>query len=197
MFKGGVICFLEEVVMLKKRVYLSMLLCLAGVASTVTAELPDSVLQSFTDLEWNSNTVEVSDVPGDPGTAFTVTLTGDGWTDVAAGINDSGGLAGGDVWELTVHNPDDYSTFVQPFLQVDGWVWTVYADGWVNAGETTTFVSSLDPGIAVVDRVGIKIGSDAWTGRPSGSTFDVHVIPEPTTIALLGLGGLALLRRRK
>jgi hypothetical protein len=190
-----IFCFLEEVVMPKKIVRISMLLCLAGTASAATVVLPDSTLQSFADLLWNTNTVVVSDIAGDPGTAFTVTLGGDGWTDVAAGVNDSAGLAGGDVWELTVYNPDDYSTFVQPFLQVDGWQWTVYTDGWVSAGETVTFVSPLDPGIALIDRVGIKIGSDAWTGRPSGSTFDVHVVPEPATFLLLGLGAMMLKKR--
>jgi hypothetical protein len=183
--------------MLQKITCLSMLLCLVGAASAAAVELPDSVLQSFADLQWNDNTIEVSDIAGNPGTAFTVTLTGAGWTDVAAGIDDGGGLTGGDVWELTVHNPDDYSTFVQPFLQVDGWVWTVYVDGWVNAGETMTFASPLDPGIAVIDRMGIKIGTDSWTGRPSGSTFGVHVIPEPATFLLLGLGGVMLRRRKR
>ena len=30
-----------------------------------------------------------------------------------------------------------------------------------------------------------------------GSKFDIHVVPEPATIMLLGLGGLALLRKRR
>jgi hypothetical protein len=39
-----------------------------------------------------------------------------------------------------------------------------------------------------------------WAGNYGGLTPDdiaIHVIPEPMTIGLLGLGGLALLRRRK
>lgn len=182
--------------MLKKVFILTLAFCFTGMVSA--AVLSDSVLQSFTDLAWNGNTAATSDIPGDPGTAITVTLTGDGWTDVALGIDDSGGLTGGDVWELTVHNPDAYSTFVQPFLQVDGWTWTVYTDGWVSAGETVTFISELDPSITTVERIGIKIGTDAWTGRDatSGATFDLHITPEPASLLLLGLGAVALRKRK-
>jgi hypothetical protein len=44
-------------------------------------------------------------------------------------------------------------------------------------------------------------GSIYTTGMPYDGTWGagvvVHQVPEPMTIALLGLGGLALLRRRK
>ncbi len=186
--------------MLKKMVVLTtMVFCLAGMVSAVT--LSDSVLQGFVDFGWNSNTLNsISDIAGDPGTAYNVTLTGDAWTDGAIGAYNSAGLNPGDQWELEVFNPDGYQTFVQLFLQVDGWAYTKDADsgeGWVGAGATQTFVFDIDAGISVIDAAGIKIGTDDWTGRPSGSTFDVHVVPEPATLILLALGGMAVRRRRR
>ena len=40
-------------------------------------------------------------------------------------------------------------------------------------------------------------GSGAWEFSGGDTTFTADVIPEPSSIALLGLGGLALLGRRK
>jgi hypothetical protein len=41
------------------------------------------------------------------------------------------------------------------------------------------------------------IGFGDWTDTDQIEPVVIHVVPEPTTIALLGLGGLFLLRRRK
>ena len=42
-----------------------------------------------------------------------------------------------------------------------------------------------------------RIGEDDWTFASDVVALDLNIIPEPATIALLGLGALALLRRRK
>lgn len=184
--------------MLKKMFLLVVVFCAAGLVSAVT--LSDSTLQGFVDFGWNSNTLNaINDIAGDPGTAYNVTLTGEGWTDIAIGAYNSGGLSAGDQWEIAIHNPDAYQTYIQLFLQVDGWVYTIDSDsaeGWVAAGATSTLVFDIDAGITNIDAVGIKIGTDSWTERPSGSTFDVNIVPDPATMILLGLGGLAVRRRR-
>ncbi len=155
-----------------------MVVGVAGMVSAVT--LTDAVLQAFVDFDWNDNTFNsITDIPGDPGTVYNITLFGDNWTDIAFGVYNSAGLNPGDQWELEVYNPDAYQTFVQLFIQVDGWVYTTDADsaeGWVDAGAAKTFVFDLDPGISIIDAVGLKVGTDGWTGRPSGSSLDVHVV---------------------
>ena len=178
-----------------------VVLALGLVSSSLAAEkmLPDSVLQSFTDYGWTSNTYNGStDIPGDPGTSLNVTLSLEGtWGDVKIGIDDASGLAPGDVWKLTVYNPDSYHTFIQPFLRLgDGWTYTTDEEGWVAADETKDFLFHIPLGMDI-HSVGISIGTGDWTGRPSPSTFDVDIIPEPTGLLLVGLGGILLRRRRK
>jgi hypothetical protein len=53
-----------------------------------------------------------------------------------------------------------------------------------------------------VSNIGFQIGSNMDQDQygcymPSGSAFDVKVVPEPATIGLLGLGALSLLRKKR
>ncbi|MHC4911744.1 MAG: PEP-CTERM sorting domain-containing protein, partial [Planctomycetota bacterium] len=56
---------------------------------------------------------------------------------------------------------------------------------------------------STVEFVGLAVGTytiDLTDGGSTGmqlATADITVVPEPTTIALLGLGSLVLLRRRR
>jgi hypothetical protein len=81
---------------------------------------------------------------------------------------------------------------------LDG-IWGVY-----------TALSEIPAGTVLYDEIGFHCVStgdvtlyllDAPDGEPASTVFDtvvIHqIIPEPVTIALLGLGGLLVLRRRK
>jgi hypothetical protein len=56
---------------------------------------------------------------------------------------------------------------------------------------------------STVEFVGLAVGTytiDLTTGGPGGTqlaTADIQVVPEPSTVCLLGLGSLVLLRRRR
>ena len=183
--------------MFRKLIFVALVLGLVSYASAATVVLSDSDLQSFVDFGWNQSTLDaITDIPGDPGTQYDVTLgaTG-GWSDIAIGIYSGDGVNIGDTWEQTFYNPDAYPTAVYLFMQVDGWVYNQGPGAWVNPGATAT-ISIVNPATTGIDAMGIKIGSDAWTGRPDGSSLAIQVIPEPATLMLLGLGGMLLRRRR-
>lgn len=74
-----------------------------------------------------------------------------------------------------------------------------------NSGSTVNYEASINGG-------SVKTGSFTWSGTDENyinlysnyttqqgllDNFEVSAVPEPTTTALLGLGGLALLRRRR
>ncbi len=97
--------------------------------------------------------------------------------------------------ELTAAgNPDGSSSSVTPYASDDAWyeftVSSFAPDNPVLAG-----------GHIVVKVVGVSEGTTALNLYDEGgetllSSFDITVIPEPMTIALLGLGGLLLHRRK-
>jgi hypothetical protein len=187
-----------------------------------------------------------SDIAGDPGTIFNVTLTKhtDGWVDmtigddfdlptakagVVAATANSGDLTGYTGYTMTLHNPGD-KAFMAALHINTGWIdspWNqtnrYYQNGdgsvtWIGAGDTVTLTldfsdaalwdddsqsyitGSIVQNLDYVSDIGLKIGVNI--GSPygeygSGEAFDIHVVPEPATLCLLGLGSLALLRRRE
>jgi hypothetical protein len=101
----------------------------------------------------------------------------------APGAN-MGGLA---VLDTTTYMPRGFK-----FVAGMGVPWNEATD--VDAGDWLTFTISMMGGAQVGDTYSVDILTANW-GTPAGSVI-VEVIPEPMTIALLGLGGL-FLRRRK
>jgi len=76
---------------------------------------------------------------------------------------------------------------------------TSYGPWFELAGlEAGPYAGGVSYTVDIVQNSGIKKGNDMVNVWPDGDrTFVVDIVPEPTTLALLGLGALALLRRRK
>ncbi len=183
--------------MKRKLIIILLVLGFACNASALIVSQSDATLQSFTDLGWTGSSLTgISDIAGDPGTQYDASwaATG-GWADLKVGANITGGIGLGDTWTQDFYNPTAYPIFVALFMRVDGWNFNQAGDTWVNPGTTAT-ISMLNPAVTNVDSIGINMGTDIWTGRPDGSSGSIQVTPEPTTMLLLGLGGILLRRKR-
>lgn len=175
---------------------------LACVASAGTVVLSDSSLLGFSDVggSGGGDLHAITDIAGDPGVQFDFTLVDRaGYTDIAIGKYSPTELGFFDTWEVTLKNLDPlYPTYARLYSQVDGWSYSQGAGMWLAANGGTGTISHVIPATSVVNAIGIKLGTDDWTGRPTGSTISVQVIvPEPSTLVMLALGGLFLARKRR
>ncbi len=90
-----------------------------------------------------------------------------------------------DSWTFIAHTGVDFNL---PGLAYDAGLNVLYAKG-----SQDSFLYSINPVTGVATPIG-----DTGIGNGGGLAFvGASVIPEPSTLALLGLGGLALRRRRR
>ena len=85
---------------------------------------------------------------------------------------------------------------VYPFYQVDSWTYYQGTGFNVAFGDTVT-LTMVNPAVSVTSSVGIKVGTNDWMGRADGGSASIQVIPEPASLALLGLGSVVLMRRKR
>jgi hypothetical protein len=178
----------------------------------------------------------VTDIAGDPGTRFSITLTGSGWQDIQIGdgfdfpsdnaglvaaTGNSGDLSAYSSYAMTIRNPNASGWFMASIYVNSGWTdapwdmtdaytqtaWTT----WLAPGSQATFTIDLTTlGLTndtntgngdysgqdrrkYISNIGFKIGTNMGSGdyeMPSGTAFDVDVVPLPGAV-LLGMLGLS------
>jgi len=174
----------------------------------------------FAMASWaNAAIVSFSAADGLPGDTIGITVSSD---EQVVGVmlalitdNGFGGIANPGAWDALFKNADagyngaafDYGQgdligatgSVDPSLLATGILYTYSYDIPSDAafGSTITFTVGDIPGVGYLSY--IKYMAEGATTQMSmaGMEFAATVIPEPMTIALLGLGSLFLLRRRK
>jgi probable HAF family extracellular repeat protein len=107
----------------------------------------------------------------------------------ANAINDEGDIVGG------LNGTLDGATYFTNFVMIDGVAYDLYADT-TNAAGWSRFNAATD-----INDSGLISGSGLYDGVLTGYLLtavpDVSAVPEPSTLALMGLGGAAMFLRRK
>ena len=168
---------------MKKLLVLMLVFAMASAASAALTILDneDGTFGLQSDVDWTSTAddiyfvviTEVADYP----TVGAVTAAAPADSFIETGVNAAGaGIVG----------------FPAGWDGMLGWI------GTITAGTVVT------PGALYMDGFVSNIGNTVYLHPVSGDTWElgaaldsVTLIPEPMTVALLGLGGLFLLRRRK
>lgn len=135
------------------------------------------------------NVVNMGWMPSDEGRVVSDVLVLDGLAVDPAGVQT-------DNYRLELHydesEVEDESLLMLAYFDEDTESWLPAIQGNIPPGLNAVPVSTLDDGVNMdEDYVWAELNHNA-----SGTKFAVVAIPEPTTLMIFGLGGLALLRRR-
>lgn len=135
--------------------------------------------------------------PGDPGTVTgTMVLSGSGQTviDINASrvfVDEEGGMFMAPIKPLDSKSAltlQEATGIFADIEQIDDW--DLYVAGW--------YAAPLIEGLALQDNIFAALGGQVpLIGGLAEFALTGEYIPEPATVTLLGLGGLALLRRRR
>ncbi len=106
-------------------------------------------------------------------------------------VNETGNLPGGD--SLPEKFETAYSAVAAPPAPFNG----------IGLGEQLTIIMNLDAGSSYADLLGelgdgsLRIGAHVIAFSDGSSLSVTSEVPEPATIAILGIGGMCLIRRKK
>ena len=178
---------------------------LAGAPLAITANPPPTSIQILTPVlddhpggpypTWNTTNIGPygDKAPGDPPYGFAVTVD---LSNVGAGVASylvSLSTDGGTVFAPLQSLQDDVSPSGDG--AADGTLNVFLSFGELSAGGATDRTNTVPYYIRVEAMDGAVLSGG---GSPTGEISEIEIfIPEPATMSLLALGGLALLRRRK
>lgn len=191
-----------------------------GFAQALTWEIKDAGLQDTGNFlkEYGTGVLNGrSDLTGDPGTRFNVTLSGSGWSNIGIGdgfdspfnnaglvlaTGNSGDLSGYDQYSMRIANPNETGWFGANIFLNTGWTDSPSTEGdhyyqsawtWLAPGQETLLTVDLSTVLYTnhVTNIGFQIGSNIGIGdyhMPSGTPFNVDVTGVPEPAMMLLFG---------
>ncbi|HPC64695.1 MAG TPA: PEP-CTERM sorting domain-containing protein [Anaerohalosphaeraceae bacterium] len=147
----------------------AVLLAVSNVSQGAVWEIKDAGLQDATNFTvvWGAALNGRSDIAGDPGTAFSITLSGTGWQSIGIGDNfdlpsdnsgivaatgNGGDLSAYDTYSMTIYNPNASGWFMANIFVNSGWtdapydMTNVYTENgwtWIAPGSYATLTLDL------------------------------------------------------
>jgi len=152
--------------------------------SQYTAGIPDGDIYAYTNGEGNIRQTLSATLQAD--TIYTLTV-GVGYRKDLPGLGFSNKGYGIELWAGTTKLTSTYST-----LQPGGTGALPNSDQWIDVVATYTSPASVTEDALEIRLIGYGIQTNYDNVRLNGT-----LIPEPSAAALLGLGGLLMLRRRR
>lgn len=209
---------------MKKLAMFCALLMLSPAFAVEVYYVPDSITDAWAEMYDNGSGTDITSTDTNPAGGQTEfigsTSTTSGWWSIGIGHEyiwniDPLDLTGYDEIHIKIKNnnqPGGDKVWARAFANA-GWVPTPgdqRLDGselWIDPGTSFTSVIDISGLDATRKSEFTKIGLDiamyadqqSWDsdGSYAGTAFDVCVVPEPTTVVLLGLGALGLWRKKR
>ena len=206
--------------------YVAVCLMLPPAFAVDVYYVPDSITDAWAEM-YETQSVSITSTDTNPSGAQTEfagsTTATSGWWSIGIGLEyfypNGLDLTGYDEIHIIIKNENQAGgdkVWARGFSNC-GWVGSgqpgdIRTEGnntWLDPGASFTSVldlSGLDAThMSQFTKIGIEVGMNAddpqWEGGTPesyiGTAFDVSVAPEPTTVVLLGLGALGLLRKRR